>query len=98
MAAAAAMIDADMGKALWDAAGAGNTGEVARLLEAGAPVNWDVLVSTGFCGAGGGVVGSRGGPGEELAMGWFQHLSAAAWYGRAVWGNAAHEGSTTRAH
>ena len=46
--AAAAMGDADMGKALWDAAGAGNTGEVARLLEAGAPVNWAGGVSTGF--------------------------------------------------
>ncbi|KAA0162199.1 hypothetical protein FNF28_04804 [Cafeteria roenbergensis] len=40
MAAAAAMSAADMGKELWEAAGAGNTGEVARLLEAGAPVNW----------------------------------------------------------
>ena len=46
--AAAAMSDAAMGKALWDAAGAGNTGEVARLLEAGAPVNWAYGVSMGF--------------------------------------------------
>ncbi|KAA0163168.1 hypothetical protein FNF28_04395 [Cafeteria roenbergensis] len=38
--AAAAMSDAEMGQALWDAAGAGKTGEVTRLLEAGAPVNW----------------------------------------------------------
>ncbi|KAA0146249.1 hypothetical protein FNF29_08164 [Cafeteria roenbergensis] len=30
----------DMGRALWDAAAAGNTGEVTRLLEAGVPVNW----------------------------------------------------------
>ncbi|KAA0153177.1 hypothetical protein FNF29_03366 [Cafeteria roenbergensis] len=38
--AAAAMSDDAMGKALWDAAEAGNTGEVTRLLKAGAPVNW----------------------------------------------------------
>ena len=98
MAAAAAMIDADMGKALWDAAGAGNTGEVTRLLEAGAPVNWAAQVSTGACGAGAGVAGGLGGSEEELVGGWFQHLSAAVWFGRAVWANAAHDGSQKRAH
>ncbi len=46
--AAAAMIDDDMGKALWDAAEAGNTGEVARLLEAGAPANWADEVRVGL--------------------------------------------------
>ena len=48
--AAAAMSDADMGKALWDAAEAGKTGEVTRLLEAGAPLNRVILVSMGSCG------------------------------------------------
>ncbi|KAA0147684.1 hypothetical protein FNF29_07236 [Cafeteria roenbergensis] len=38
--AAAALSRGDMGRALWDAAGAGNTGEVTRLLGEGAPVNW----------------------------------------------------------
>ena len=69
MAAAAAMIDADMGKALFEAAAAGNTGEVARLLEAGAPVNWADRVSMGACGAGAGVEGGLGRPDEELRDG-----------------------------
>ena len=76
--AAAAMSNADMGKALWDAVEAGNTGEVTRLLVAGAPVNWDVRVSTGACTAGAGVIGGRGGSEEERVDGWFQHLSATA--------------------
>ena len=68
--AAAAMSNAAMGKALWDAAEAGNTGEVTRLLEAGAPVNWaDPMVSTGACGAGAGVAGGLEGPDEELMDG-----------------------------
>ena len=67
--AAAAMSDDAMGKALWDAAEAGNTGEVSRLLEAGAPVNWENWVSTGVCGSGAGVLGSLAGPAEELVNG-----------------------------
>ncbi len=94
--AAAAMSDEDMAQALWEAAAAGNTGEVARLLEAGAPLNWAILVSMGFCGAGAGLAGGLGGPEEELLDGWFQHLSATARYGRAVWADAAHEGSRKR--
>ena len=78
MAAAAAMSVADMGQALWGAAEAGDTGEVTRLLEAGAPLNWAFGVSTGFCGAGAGLAGGLGGPEEELLDGWFQHLSATA--------------------
>ena len=78
MAAAAAMSDADMGKALWDAAGAGNMGEVARLLEAGAPVNWADRVSTGAFTAVAGVEGGLEKPDEELVDGWFKHLSATA--------------------
>ena len=95
--AAAAMSDDDMGKALWDAADAGNTGEVTRLLEAGAPVNWADGVSTGACGAGAGVVGGLGGLDQELVYARLLHLSAAAWYGCAAWGNAALEGSRKRA-
>ena len=67
--AAAAMSDDDMGKALWDAADAGNTSEVTRLLEAGAPANWADRVSTGACGAGAGVEGGLEGPEEELRDG-----------------------------
>ena len=67
--AAAAMSDADAGKALWKAAAAGKTGEVTRLLEAGAPVNWADRVSTGACGAGAGVEGGLEGPDEELRDG-----------------------------
>ena len=67
--AAAAMSDADMGKALWDAAEAGKTGEVTRLLEAGAPVNWTHRrVSTG-CGAVAGVLGGLEKRDEELVDG-----------------------------
>ena len=67
--AAAAMSDDAMGKALWDAAEAGNTGEVTRLLKAGAPVNWSNVVSTGVRGSGAGVLGSLAGPAEELVNG-----------------------------
>ncbi len=66
MAAAAAMSAADMGKELWEAAGAGNTGEVARLLDAGVPVNWTGGVSMGACGAVAWVVRGLGGPDEEI--------------------------------
>ena len=96
--AAAAMGDADMGKALKVAAADGNTGEVARLLEAGAPVNWAAQVSMGACGAGAGVIGGRGGSDEERVDGWFQHLSAAVWFGRAERANASHDGSRKRTH
>ena len=64
--AAAALSREDMGQALLDAVGAGNTGKVTRLLEAGAPVNWADWVSTGVCGAGAGVLGGLGGSEEEL--------------------------------
>ena len=67
--AAAAMSDDAMGKALWDAAEAGNTGEVTRLLKAGAPVNWAYGVSMGVRGSGAGVLGSLAGPAEELVNG-----------------------------
>ncbi len=66
MAAAAAMSDADMGKALFEAAAAGNTGEVTRLLEAGAPVNWAGGVSMGACGAVAWAAGGLEGPDEEI--------------------------------
>ncbi len=38
--AAAAMSEGEAGKALWNAAKAGNVEEATRLLEAGAPVSW----------------------------------------------------------
>ncbi len=78
--AAVAMSENQTGKALLDAASAGNTGEVTRLLEAGVPVNWaEVEVSMGVCGAGGEIIGCLGWPGKEPLKRYWLRPSAAAW-------------------